>query len=248
MSMIKTYPDFARLTEAAAQHFVDQAVQAINQRQLFTVALSGGSTPKALYERLAGDDLLAGQIDWSCVHVFWGDERCVPPDHPDSNFRMAREALLDHVPIPADNVHRIRGEMAPTAAAAEYEGMLRAFFAPLTLPNQEPAPRFDLVLLGMGEDGHTASLFPGAKAIRETRHWVSAYEVAKLAAWRITLTAKSLNAAAQVTFLVSGANKAERLRQVLYGPYTPDTLPAQIIRPMEGRLFWLIDEAAAGNL
>ncbi len=244
MSTIKVYPDRERLAEAAAQHIVAQARAAIAERQRFTIVLSGGSTPQPVYARLAQGGL-ADSIDWACVHVFWSDERCVPPDHPDSNYRMASEAWLKHVPIPPDNIRRMKGEMAPAAAAAEYEGLLRAFFAASAKEGKPLAPRFDLVLLGMGEDGHTASLFPGAEALRETRHWVAAYKVPALDAWRITLTPVVINAASQVTFLVAGAEKARRLQEVLYGPYHPERLPAQIIRPPRGRLLWLVDEAAA---
>jgi 6-phosphogluconolactonase len=247
MATVKTFVDGTALTEAAAQHVLALAEASIADKGRFSVALSGGSTPRSLYARLAQDDR-ASQVDWSCVHVFWGDERAVPPDHEDSNYRMAREALLNHVPLPPENVHRISGELAPAAAAAEYEGMLRTYFAGLLKEGKTLAARFDLVLLGMGDDGHTASLFPGAAAIRESRHWVASYHVAQLDAWRITLTPIAINAAAQATFLVSGANKAERLQQVLYGPYQPDVLPAQIVRPEKGRLLWLIDEAAAGRL
>jgi 6-phosphogluconolactonase len=244
MSTVKVYPDAGQLAEAAARHIVTLAKAAIADRERFTIALSGGSTPQPTYERLAQSNL-ADQINWAAVHVFWGDERCVPPDDPDSNYLMACEAWLGHVPIPPDNIHRIKGEMAPAAAAAEYEGMLRAFFAPSAQEGQPFAARFDSIFLGMGEDGHTASLFPGAEALHEAKRWVTAYKVKKLNAWRVTLTPVVFNAAAQVTFLVSGARKAERLQQVLYGPYKPDKLPAQIIRPQQGSLLWMVDAAAA---
>jgi 6-phosphogluconolactonase len=181
-------------------------------------------------------------VDWARVHVFWGDERCVPPDHAESNYRMAREALLDQVSIiPAQNVHRMRGEIDPEEAADGYETDLRACFG-VSAP-----PRFDLILLGMGDDGHTASLFPGAEAIREQARWVAAYYVEKLGAWRLTLTPVVLNAAANVIFLVVGAGKAARLREVLDGPYQPDRLPAQVVRPSDGRLLWMVDQAASSE-
>lgn len=247
MSMVKTLADPVSLTEAAAQHFVDCAQQAIEARGRFSVALSGGSTPRMLYRRLAQPDV-ADRIDWTLVHVFWGDERAVSPDHEDSNYRMAYDALLDHVPIPARNIHRISGEMAPTAAASEYEASLRQFFAMGRKSGSGPLrARFDLVLLGMGEDGHTASLFPGAAAITESRHWVVAYMVETLGVWRISLSPLAINAARQVTFLVSGQAKAKRLRQVLYGPHQPHNLPSQVVSPDDGRLMWLVDEAAAGR-
>jgi 6-phosphogluconolactonase len=162
---------------------------------------------------------------------------------------MVRQAWLDHVSIPTDNVHRMRGELEPAQAAADYEQVLRAFFSlplvGLETHHKTPPPRFDLILLGMGDDGHTASLFPGAAAIREQRRWVVADYVEKLGAWRVTLTPAVINAAADVIFLVSGPGKAERLRQVLAEPRQPDQLPAQIVRPARGRLRWLVDAAAA---
>jgi len=240
MSEIRTYPDADHLARAAAEHFATLAAEAIAARRQFTVALSGGSTPRAAYALLAAEE-----VDWPRVHVFWGDERCVPPDHLDSNYRLAREALLDKVPIPAENIHCIRGEINPEEAAADYERTLRSFFA---RHPEEPTPRFDLILLGMGEDGHTASLFPGTAALNEQTRWVVAHYVDKLRAWRVTLTPVVINAAAHVTFIVSGAGKAERLREVLTGPYRPDTLPSQIVRPTDGRLLWLTDAAAAGLL
>jgi 6-phosphogluconolactonase len=162
---------------------------------------------------------------------------------------MAREALLDRIPIPTENVHRIRGEVNPEEAAADYERTLRSFFAQQlrgkVARDDGPIPRFDLILLGMGEDGHTASLFPGTAALHEGARWVVAHYVDKLSAWRVTLTPLAINAAAHATFVASGMGKAERLREVLAGPYQPDALPAQIVRPTNGRLLWLVDAAAA---
>jgi 6-phosphogluconolactonase len=220
---IRTVDDARVLARAAAAVVVDLAEAAIAARGRFS-------------------EPLVAQVDWPRAHVFWGDERCVPPDHPDSNYRMAREALLDHVPIPARNVHRIPCERDPAEAAVVYEGALRAFFG------GDAAPRFDLVLLGLGGDGHTASLFPGTAAVHEPSRWVVAHHVRKLNAWRVTLTPVSINAAAHVAFIVSGAAKAGRLREVLSAPHRPDLLPAQIIRPVGGRLLWLIDAAAAAHL
>jgi len=236
MAEIRTYPEAASLARAAAEHFVTLATAAIAARGQFVVALSGGSTPRTTYALLASDEF-AARVDWPRVRVFWGDERCVPPDHPDSNYRMAREALLDKVPIPTENVHRMRGELPPDQAAAAYQAELEAVLG--------AGGRFDLILLGMGADGHTASLFPGTAALREQARWVVAYYVDRLAAWRVTLTPVAINAAAHVTFVVSGAGKAERLREVVTGPYQPDVLPAQIVRPTDGRLLWLVDVAAA---
>jgi 6-phosphogluconolactonase len=251
MEGIKVYPDAWRLAHAAADHIVLLAGEAIASHGRFAVALAGGSTPKAAYALLATDEY-ATRVDWSRVHIFWGDERCVPPDHPDSNYRMAREALLDHVPLPAENVHRMRGELEPGQAAREYEAVLRTFFSPSGADGEAQGetlfPSFDLILLGMGDDGHTASLFPGTVAIHEQTRWVVAQRVEKLEAWRITLTPVVINAAANVTFVVSGAGKAERLRQVLNGPRQPDVLPAQVVDPDSGRLYWLVDGSAASSL
>jgi len=244
MREVRVHPDAASLAQAAAEHFATLAAEAIADRGRFAVALAGGSTPRATYALLA-TDAFAARVDWPRVHVFWGDARCVPPDHPDSNYRMARETLLDHVPLPAGNVHRIPCEREPEQAAAAYERTLRAFFA---RHPEGPIPRFDLVLLGMGNDGHIASLFPGTAALHEQTRWVMAHYVDKLRAWRLTLTPIAINAAANVIFIVSGAGKAERLRQVLAGPYQPDLLPAQIVRPDSGRLLWLVDAAAAVHL
>jgi len=245
---VEIYPDAGTLARAAANYFVVLAREALAAHGRFGVALAGGATPQAMYAWLATDEF-ATHVDWQRVHLFWGDERCVAPDHPDSNYRMVRQAWLDHVSIPADNVHRIQGEIEPAQAAADYEQVLRTFFSlPLVGPethNKPPPPRFDLILLGMGDDGHTASLFPGAAAIRERRRWVVADYVEKLGAWRVTLAPAVINAAADVIFLVSGPGKAERLRQVLAEPHQPDRLPAQIVRPAHGRLRWLVDAAAA---
>ncbi len=238
---VQSFPDIDALSQAAAEHIVTAAAAAIAAHGRFSIGLSGGSTPRPLFERLAREPF-SGQIDWENVHVFWGDERCVPPDHADSNFRMARETLLDHVPLPDDNVHRIKGERDPAQAAEEYEHTLRMFFSGAAWP------RFDLLLQGLGDDGHTASLFPGTAALHDQSHWVAANYVPKFDAWRITLTAPAINAASEIMFLVAGANKAAALRAVLHGPHQPDTYPAQLIQPVGGTLIWLVDEAAAAHL
>ena len=228
------------LATAVAEHFVALAREAIATRGRFSVVLAGGSTPRGVYERLASKGF-AERVDWQRIHLFWGDERCVPPDHADSNTRMARETLIDRVPIPSDQVHRICGENPPLEAALAYEKLLHTHFSASTRT-------FDLVLLGMGEDGHCASLFPGTAAIHEEKHWVVAHYVDKLQAWRITLTPVMLNAAAEVAFIVSGEEKAERVRQVQNDIHRPRTLPAQIIRPASDRLTWFLDQPAASLL
>ncbi|HVO43746.1 MAG TPA: 6-phosphogluconolactonase [Aggregatilineales bacterium] len=238
---IQTYPDAQALARAAAEQFVTLGSAAIAGAGRFSVALSGGSTPQAMFNLLATEPFVK-RIEWARVHLFWGDERCVPPDHPDSNYRMTREALLDKIAIPAANVHRMRGEVDPVQAVAEYAEGLRAFFGMANFPH------FDLVLLGMGDDGHTASLFPGTAAIHESNAWVIAPYVAKVSMWRMTLTPPVLNAARQIRFLVAGAGKADRLADVLNGPYQPDTLPAQIVKPTGGELVWMVDAAAASKI
>lgn len=243
---LRLYAAAEDLAQAAAELFVTLAASAIAARGEFMAALSGGATPRAMHLRLAAPDF-AARVDWGRVHLFWGDERCVPPDHPDSSYRMARETLLDRLSLPVDHIHRIRGEIDPVQAADEYERGLRAFFA----SRNRAAPRFDLIFLGMGDDGHTASLFPGTRAVREAVRWVVMVEhttpPAPLVA-RVTLTPAALNAAAHVAFLVSGAGKAARLREVLTTPPQPDRLPAQIVRPTDGELLWLVDAPAASGL
>jgi 6-phosphogluconolactonase len=244
--MIEILPDTAALSRAVAERVAARAADAIAKRSRFTLALAGGSTPVAAYRLLAGAEF-AGRIDWSRVLVFWGDERCVEPDAPQSNYRMAREALLDHVPIPAASIHRIRGELDPRDAAEEYERLLKAILG-IRAGADVPACGLDLVLLGMGQDGHTASLFPGNGAVRAGRRWVVAEYVESVGMWRVTLTPLVLNASYEVVFLVAGAAKAATLRAVLEGPFTPDRLPAQAVRPEPGRVTWLVDRAAASAL
>jgi 6-phosphogluconolactonase len=237
---VKVFADPDDLAEAVAEEFVELAAMAIADRGRFVVALAGGSTPRAAYTRLASE-LFASRVDWPRVLFLWGDERCVPPNHSESNYRMAREALLDRVPVPDQNLFRVLGEEKPGRAADAYEETLRALF-------DGPIPRFDLIMLGMGDDGHTASLFPGTAAVHEPVRWVVAHRVEKLDARRVTLTPVILNRAANVMFIVSGRGKAERLQEVLEGPYRPDVLPAQIVKPSAGRLVWMVDEAAAAKL
>jgi 6-phosphogluconolactonase len=230
------------LYRSGAAEFVRQAGAAVGMKGLFTVALSGGSTPKGLYGLLATDPTLRTQVPWDKTHVFWGDERHVPPTDADSNYRMAHEALLSKVPIPPAHVYRIKGE-DPDArhAADDYEQTLRAFFH----SSGGQPPRFDLVFLGLGPEGHTASLFPGTKALHEEERLVVSNWVGRFYTDRITMTVPVLNNAACVIFLVIGGDKALPLKAVLEGPYEPEQLPAQLIRPQHGRLLWLVDQAGA---
>ena len=245
---IDVRPDATALAEAAAERFATASARAIGTTGRFVVALSGGSTPRRSYEQLAREPF-ASRIEWSRVHVIWGDERCVPPGDASSNFRMAREALLDHVPVPEANIHRVRGEDDPRTAAARYEAELRTLLrTPTGAPSAEPGHRIDLVLLGLGDNGHTASLFPNGMAARETERWVVAEEVDASPRMRITLTTPVLNAAAELVFLVAGSEKAEMLSRVIDGPRTPLELPAQLIAPSEGEVIWLVDGAAAAEL
>ena len=232
---VSVLPSAAALADAAAARFVAAAGEAIASHGQFIVALSGGSTPRDTYLRLGTEDLVS-KVMWSRVQILWSDERCVPPQNVESNYRMAREALLDRVPVPAANVHRIHGEDDPATAAAAYGATLRAL------------ARIDLVLLGLGEDGHTASLFPGGAAVHERTRWVMAARATAASMWRITLTPAVINAAAEVLFLVSGGAKAGILRRVLEGPRRPQELPAQSIAPSNGRVRWYVDAAAAADL
>ena len=234
---VEVYENPEGLAEAAARELAARAAEAVEERGRFTLVLAGGSTPKATYEILARD--YAGRIDWGKVHVFFGDERAVPPDDDDSNYRMAREALLDHVPV--GSVHRMQGELLPDEAAAAYEEELRGFFGP------DELPRFDLVLLGIGGDGHTASLFPETSALEVHDRLVVANPVLKLETTRITLTAPVINAAHAVYFLVAGDGKADALAHILGGDADPRAYPASLIQPQEGPT-WMLDRAAASGL
>ncbi len=238
--------DRGAIARAAAEIFASAARAATERGDFFRVALSGGSTPRDLFQLLAAEDQpYRARIPWEAVHVFWGDERHVPPDHPDSNYRMARETLLERAPISADNVHRIHAEEPDAAAAAaEYEATLAAAFRLAA----GALPRFDLVLLGLGPEGHTASLFPGSPALHDETHLVAAPWVEKLAAFRITLTPRALNAAAHVLFLVAGEDKAPAVREVLHGDAAVDAVPARVVQPVAGELTWLLDPAAAALL
>lgn len=235
------YDTPTELFEAAAHEFAASVTAAVKSRGKFTVALSGGSTPKALYSLLA--EKRATALPWDKMYFFFGDERHVPPDDPESNYRMANEALLSRVPIPAGNVLRVPAEEKDAAKAAQaYEQGMKDFFA--IKPGE--FPRFDLVLLGVGPDGHTASLFPGSAALGERKRWVVANRVEKFKTDRITFTYPVINNAACVMFLSAGADKASILQEVLENPKAG--LPSQAVQPVEGRLVWMIERAAAARL
>jgi 6-phosphogluconolactonase len=231
--------DVAELSRRGAEQFIRLAQQSVEVSGRFTVALSGGSTPKSLYSLLASTGYKE-RVPWQNVHLFWGDERSVPPDHPESNFRMVQESLLSKVEIPPENIHRMAGEKQPDIATVEYEETLRRFFQ---LSNGE-LPRFDLIYLGIGADGHTASLFPGSDALNLTNRLVVALYVEKLQAYRITLTLPVLDHGANVVFLVAGSDKAAIVEKVLGEDAVALLLPAAMIRPVDGRLIWLMTEDA----
>jgi 6-phosphogluconolactonase len=241
---IKIFSDPTQVAREAALEFTRLATTAVREQGRGAVALAGGSTPRSMYSLLADDQSLRLKVPWDKLHFFWGDERHVPPDHKDSNYHMAYEAMLSKVPVPSVNIHRIGSEDPDALKAADaYEQELRRFF------QLEPGqlPRFDLVLLGMGPDGHTASLFPGTTALNERQRLVAATWVEKFNTNRITLTLPLLNNAANVIFLVCGAEKIEVLRTVLKSKAEPQ-YPAQLIRPGDGRLLWMLDESAAQAL
>src|SRR6185437_16586742 len=227
--MTKTiFADPTELARGAAEYFV--------ARRPETVALSGGSTPRLMFQILA--EQFRERVDWSTIQFFWSDERHVPPDHPESNYRMANEALLSHVPVSAMSVHRIRGENPDAAeAASEYEQTI-------VQVTQEPLPRLDLIFLGIGTDGHTASIFPGSEVLHETKRLVAAPYVEKFNSYRITMTLPLLNNGATVVFLVSGAEKAQIVKEVLEGQ---NKYPAQAVKPTHGELIWMLDKEAASK-
>ena len=229
-----------RLALAAAERFVEYSNELRDVNERFSVALAGGNTPRRVYELLANE--FKNRVEWPQVHLFFGDERCVPPEHPDSNYAMANEALISRVPIPVKNVHRIIGEGNANVNALAYENELRTFFTRLDWP------RFDLVLLGMGEDGHTASLFPNAAALKEMSRCVVPTRNEQSGQDRITLTVPVFNHGRRIMFLVTGKKKAQRLREVLHPQPGSAQLPVQAITPIEGMLEWLVDAEAASLL
>ncbi|HVO58688.1 MAG TPA: 6-phosphogluconolactonase [Dongiaceae bacterium] len=242
---IELFANSTEIARRAADEVLAIARAAVAARGVFSIALAGGSTPKALYALLAEHPDFRGAMPWERSLFFFGDERHVGPGHADSNYQMATDSMLSKVALRPDQVHRIKGEYPDTAkAAAEYEDEIRRVFqlAPGAFP------RFDLVLFGMGNEGHTLSLFPGTKALHETRRIVTRNWVGKLYTERVTLTAPAANAAANQIFMITGADKACALKAVLEGPYEPEQLPAQMIQPADGRLLWLVDETAGSML
>lgn len=238
---LQTFANLEELSRAAAARFTQLCREQTAGGDTFTAALSGGSTPQRLYEILGGAEF-SDAIPWDSVHLFQVDERCVPPDHPESNYRRIREALLGRIPIPPANVHRIRAELPDPEDAARLYVQDLGRVVPVAAGE---VPRLDLVFLGMGADGHTASLFPGSPALAERSKWACASFVEKLHVSRVTMTYPVLNAAREIIFLVAGPDKAEALRSVLEGPHEPERLPSQGIRLVDGRLKWYVDAAAA---
>lgn len=240
MAIVNTYPTVEALSQGAAELFAEKARRAVAERGRCNAVLAGGGTPRFMYELLAQAPY-SGTIPWGQIHVYWGDERCVPADDKLSNQLMARQSLLDHVPIPEENIHPIVYENSPSIAADQYEKVLQATFG-------DQVPQFDIVFLGLGDDGHTASLFPGTEALGIQDSWVSQVYVAKLDSYRVTLTAPILNQATTIVFLVAGSTKAQVIKEVIEGPRDGRRLPAQLIQPVHGELYWLVDQSAAALL
>lgn len=239
---IAIYPDIDVISQQAAQYVVRIATESIATHGRFTIALSGGTTPRKLYGLLGTEPYLS-QIDWILVHIFWSDERCVPPDNEESNYHLAHEVLLSKIPIPAPQVHRMPAEMSNrNTASQEYADEMRRVFGTNDIPN------FDLIQLGMGPEGHTASLFPHQASLHEQQRLVMPVSVPKPPPDRLTFTPPLLNAARNVLFLLTGSDKADALHAVLENPYNPDEYPAQIVRPSDGEVTWMVDTAAAEKL
>jgi 6-phosphogluconolactonase len=240
---VHVHDDLEELSRAVADRFLELAKQRVSEAGSFTVALSGGSTPRRLYQLLASSDY-GPRMEWGKLHLFQVDERCVPPDHAMSNFRMIRESLLTPAGVPAANFHRVRGEMAPEDAAGHYASDLEKSFS--TCPPH--FPQFDLLFLGMGADGHVASIFPGSATLVESARWVAVSEPGPEGLKRVTLTLPVLNAAAHIIFIVSGAEKSETLARALEAPDLTGSLPVQCVRPASGSVSWFLDQAAASRL
>ncbi|HLI91978.1 MAG TPA: 6-phosphogluconolactonase [Puia sp.] len=237
---LHVFKDPDELSHAVAAWIADTIAETLQKSERFTIALSGGSTPKALHKLLASAPY-KDRIEWSRLHVFWGDERAVPFDDDRNNAKMAYDTLLDLVPVPPAQIHVMRTDIPPPESAAEYEKILHTYFGPA-------GAGFDLVLLGMGDDGHTLSLFPGTAAVHEEKAWTIAFYLEAQRMYRITLTKTIVNRSQRVAFLTTGANKAHALKEVQQGKYNPDLYPAQEIRPANGELHWFVDAAAAAEL
>jgi 6-phosphogluconolactonase len=237
---INVYKDFDQMSLAAARFFVEEAALGIARDDRFAVALSGGNTPRRMQEYLTRPEITRN-LPWEKVYVFWGDERCVPLDDERNNAHNALEQFLEKVPIPHNNIFRIETDKEPEEAAELYEQRLKQFFG-------DSPPRFDLIFLGLGENGHTASLFPGTSIANEKERWVSEVYLKEQEMTRISLTPAVINKASKIAFLVSGAKKAEIVQEVLEQEYNPEKLPAQLIKPDKGEVYWFLDNEAAKNL
>ncbi|MCC9167543.1 6-phosphogluconolactonase [Pontibacter harenae] len=238
--MLQIFEDKAQISKVAAELFVKTAQEAVQQHGRFTVALTGGSSPVQLYNLLA-ESPYKEQVPWQQTHIFWGDERWVPLTDDKSNAKMAMDTLLSKVPVPKAQIYPMWADTEPEAFAQQYEGTLQQHFG-------QQAPQFDLILLGMGDDGHTASLFPGTEVLQEKDSWVKAYYLEPQSMYRITLTAPLINRAKTICFLTFGSNKAPALFEVLEGERNPEKFPSQLIQPQNGEVIWFVDEAAASKL
>ena len=237
---LKVFPDKNTLIQESAAYIAGIIQQSLKEQNRCTFVLAGGSTPKSLYETFASEKYKEA-IEWNKVHLFWGDERCVPPDHHDSNYRMTKEALIDHINIPQENVHRIPAENEPDDAARDYEKTIKKFFG-----NTSQLPVFDIILLGIGEDGHTASLFPGTQALEEKKRCVTGVYVPELDTYRITFTFPVINNGKNVIFLVSGSSKSTIMKKIY--ERTDTTFPSARVSPANGSLVYLLDKAAGANV
>ncbi len=233
---IHAYSNKEQMVSATTERVIDEIGQAIQERGVCNIALAGGNTPREIYSMLA-ESTYRDRVDWNRLHLFWGDERMVPPEHEDSNFRMVKETLLDHVMIPDGNVHRIRGEVAPEQAAREYAELLHIHF-------KSDPPSFDIILLGIGEDGHTASLFPGTDAVEECKLYTVAVFVPRLDTWRVTLTFPVLNAAREILFLAAGKSKSDIVQRIISIKQPAKEFPASMVNPESGTLHWMLDSEA----
>ncbi len=240
MAKTQTFSNLTTLTQAAVEMFIHLAAESLQEREVFSVALSGGSTPQPLYAALGSPDC-CGKIAWEHIHLFWGDERHVPASHPNSNYHTVEKGLLSKIAMPDANIHRVPAELEIKCAAREYEVELHNYFT-------GKWPRFDLVLLGLGKDGHTASLFPHSSGLNEEKRWFIPNFAPRREAWRLTLTRNAINAARNIVVLVSGESKADILAEVLFGEREPELKPIQYISPKDGEMTWMLDQAAASLL